>query len=39
VAPRSTVIQTSPVHTGRCDNLDHALARLIERMVRVAPAG
>jgi hypothetical protein len=39
VAPRSTVIQTSPVHTGRGEDLDLALAKLIERMVRVAPAG
>ena len=35
VAPRSTVVQTSPVHTGRCDDLDLALDKLIERMVRV----
>jgi hypothetical protein len=35
VAPRSTIIQTSPVHTGRCDDLDRALDKLIERMVRV----
>ncbi|WOB08566.1 DUF3037 domain-containing protein [Piscinibacter gummiphilus] len=39
VAPRSTVIQTSPVHTGRCEDLDLALEKLIARMVRVAPAG
>jgi hypothetical protein len=35
VAPRSTCIQTSPVHTGRAEDLDAALERLIERMVRV----
>ena len=34
VAPRSTSIQTSAVHTGRCDDLDAALESLLERMVR-----
>ena len=34
VAPRSTMIQTSPVHTGRCDDLAAALEHLLERMVR-----
>lgn len=34
VAPRSTSIQTSPVHTGRCDDLDLALERLMRVMVR-----
>ena len=34
VAPRSTSIQTSAVHTGRCENLDAALDSLLERMVR-----
>lgn len=33
VAPRSAIIQTSPVHTGLCDQpadaLDHLLARLV----------
>jgi hypothetical protein len=37
VAPRSTVIQTSPVHTGLCDDGDRLLERLYDRMVR--PAG
>jgi hypothetical protein len=38
VAPRSTSIQTSSVHTGRCHDLEHALERLLDRMVRpVAP--
>lgn len=37
VAPRSTVIQTSPVHTGLCDDGDRLLERLFDRMVR--PAG
>jgi len=34
VAPRSTVIQTSPVHTGRCADpsaaLEHLLAKLVD---------
>ena len=34
VAPRSTIIQTSAVHTGRCDDLQGALGRLLDRMVR-----
>lgn len=34
VAPRSSAIQTSPVHTGRCDDLDLALDKLLQRMVR-----
>ena len=34
VAPRSTSIQTSPVHTGRCADLDAALEHLMARMVR-----
>jgi hypothetical protein len=34
VAPRSTSIQTSAVHTGRCDDLDAALEKLMDRMVR-----
>ena len=34
VAPRSTMIQTSAVHTGRCDALDDAIERLLDRMVR-----
>ena len=34
VAPRSTMIQTSAVHTGRCDDLAGALERLLDRMVR-----
>jgi Protein of unknown function (DUF3037) len=35
VAPRSTMIQTSPVHTGRCDNLPQTLEHLLEVMVRM----
>ena len=34
VAPRSTVIQTSPVHTGLCQNPRSVLAYLVDRMVR-----
>ncbi len=37
VAPRSTIIQTSAVHTGRCDDLAGALDRLVDRMVRIDP--
>jgi hypothetical protein len=33
VAPRSTVVQTSPVHSGMCGEPDLALERLFERMV------
>jgi hypothetical protein len=34
VAPRSTIVQTSPVHTGRCADPDAALQLLIKTMVR-----
>lgn len=34
VAPRSSSIQTSPVHTGRCDDLAQAAERLMQRVVR-----
>jgi Protein of unknown function (DUF3037) len=34
VAPRSTMIQTSAVHTGRTTDLDTALEMLVQRMVR-----
>jgi len=33
VAPRSTVIQTSPVHTGRCGDPGAALEHLVATMV------
>ena len=33
VAPRSTIIQTSPVHTGRCSDPEAALEQLIAKMV------
>lgn len=35
VAPRSTIIQTSPVHAGLCDDPRDALDRLMNRMVRL----
>jgi hypothetical protein len=38
VAPRSSAVQTSSVHTGRGDDLDAALERLMQRMVRL-PSG
>ncbi len=35
VAPRSTSVQTSPVHTGRCSgDLEATLESLLQRMVR-----
>jgi hypothetical protein len=34
VAPRSSSIQTSPVHTGRCDDLVAVTERLLDVMVR-----
>jgi len=34
VAPRSTIIQTSPVHTGSCYNPADILERLLDTMVR-----
>jgi hypothetical protein len=34
VAPRSTMIQTSAVHAGLCSDLEAAMERLLERMVR-----
>lgn len=33
VAPRSTMIQPSPVHTGRCSDPAAALQHLLEKMV------
>ena len=35
VAPRSTIIQMSPVHTGRTDDPAGALERLMNTLVRV----
>jgi Protein of unknown function (DUF3037) len=34
VAPRSTIIQTSPVHTGCCKNPTAVLEHLLDTMVR-----
>ena len=34
VAPRSTIIQTSKVHTGRCNELAATLEHLLDVMVR-----
>ena len=39
VAPRSTIVQTSPVHTGRCADLDAAVEHLLGHMVRRAHQG
>ena len=38
VAPRSTIIQTSPTHTGSACNLEAVVERLLQTMVR-SPAG
>jgi hypothetical protein len=35
VAPRSTVLQVSPVHSGLCESPEAELAQLFERMVRL----
>lgn len=37
-APRSTMIQTSPVHTGRCADPAAAITRLLDTMVRAPRA-
>ena len=34
VAPRSTMLQTSPVHTGQCTDMDAAMRHLMNRMIR-----
>ena len=34
VAPRSTMVQTSPVHTGQCQDLEGALSHLMAAMIR-----
>jgi hypothetical protein len=39
VAPRSTVIQLSPVHVGQADDPARALDDLVAELVRVAQAG
>ena len=35
IAPRSTVIQVSPSHTGRCDDAPGLLEHLMDTMVRL----
>ncbi len=35
IAPRSTIIQTSPAHSGRCDDPATALEHLLNTMVRL----
>jgi hypothetical protein len=37
VAPRSTIIQTSPVHSGRCQDPAAALDHLVRTMVLARP--
>ena len=37
VAPRSTIIQTSPVHAGRCADMTATLEHLLATMVRTIP--
>jgi Protein of unknown function (DUF3037) len=34
VSPKSTIVQTSPVHTGQCADPDAALDHLLKKMVR-----
>jgi len=34
VAPRSTILQPGPVHSGLCEDPEAALARIVEAMVR-----
>lgn len=34
VSPKSTIVQTSPVHTGQCTDLEAALQHLMNSMVR-----
>jgi hypothetical protein len=34
VSPKSTIVQTSPVHTGQCADCDAALEHLMNRMIR-----
>lgn len=38
VAPRSTVIQTSPVHAGLCEDPEAELAHLVDTVVRLPAA-
>ncbi len=38
-AQRSAILQTSPVHGGKCGDLDATMEHLLQRMVRVAGRG
>jgi DUF3037 family protein len=38
VAPRSTIIQVSPVHAGLCESPEQALEELFRQMVLIPPA-
>ncbi|MBN1205276.1 MAG: DUF3037 domain-containing protein [Myxococcaceae bacterium] len=38
VAPRSTILQTSPVHSGLCEDPVRALEHLMDTMVRQPPS-
>lgn len=38
-AQRSAIVQTSPVHGGKCGDLDATMERLLQRMVRVDGRG
>jgi Protein of unknown function (DUF3037) len=37
VAPKSTIVQMSPVHTGQCTEIDAAVEHLMNSMVRRSP--
>jgi hypothetical protein len=39
VAPRSTILQTSPAHTGLCERPEEELKRLVEQVVRQRRGG
>ncbi len=39
VAPRSTIIQTSPTHAGTGRDIEEVVERLLDTMVRPAPSG
>lgn len=39
VAPRSSIIQTSPVHTGLCEHPTNVLEHLLDTMVRLTVDG
>ena len=34
VSPKSTIVQTSPVHTGQCSDIRAAIEHLMDRMIR-----